>query len=150
MPPSWDPSVFPNLLAGTYDETSKFDTKYNCIAFAAGDDTKWWEPVVGVGYYWPPNVPMEYTVDAYIRAYEHEGFQVCADNSVEAGFEKIALYASMTAVGAVPTHAALQLPDGRWKSKCGQCEDIAHDTLDRLNSQKYGSALVFMKRPRKP
>jgi hypothetical protein len=152
MAPSWDPTVFPNLLDGTYDETSPLDTRYNCIAFAAGDDTQWWEPQPGIGYYWPPNIPRQYTVDAYVRAFGSVGYVPCGqDSSVEPDHDKIALYATLDHRGqATPEHAAIQLSDGRWKSKIGDFEDIAHDTLERLNSPDYGAPLLYLKRPRKP
>jgi hypothetical protein len=37
-------SLFPNLRADPYAVTSPASTVYNCIAWAAGDNTRWWEP----------------------------------------------------------------------------------------------------------
>jgi hypothetical protein len=45
-------------------------------------------------YYWPENVPAELTIEAFVRAYETLGFEVCESVVVEMGFEKIALYAT--------------------------------------------------------
>jgi len=45
-------------------------------------------------------------------------------------FEKIAIYAA----GGVPTHAAKQTSDGRWKSKLGGWEDIEHNTPKAVES----------------
>jgi hypothetical protein len=147
MAPSWPNGTFPNL--GSFDETSPFDPRYNCIAFAAGDDQQWWEPDPSFSYYWPANIPREYTVDAYTRAYEVLGYVPCGnDSSVEPDHDKVCLYARSTQQGMEPTHAALQEPDGRWKSKCGRCEDIVHDTPDALNSPRYGAPFLFLKRPR--
>ncbi len=70
------------------------------------------------------------------------GYEECEDGSHEPGFEKIALYAK----DAEPTHAARQLPDGRWTSKLGKLEDIAH-SLEGLAECLYGEIVLFMKRP---
>lgn len=49
---------------------------------------------------------------------------------------------------------ARQLPDGSWTSKCGEKEDIAHFTLDALESygpvhgarDEYGCPVIYMRR----
>jgi hypothetical protein len=61
---------------------------------------------------------------------------------LEPGFEKIAIYL----LGGAPTHAAKQLPDGRWKIKLGSWEDIEHNTTRAVEDYIYGKASVFMKR----
>jgi hypothetical protein len=45
-----------------------------------------------------------------------------------------------------PTHAARQLPTGKWTSKLGSDIDIEHDYPEVLNGQDYGIASIFMKR----
>ena len=48
------------LTDSVYRITSPKDRAYNCVAWAAGDSVRWWEPgasghiVDGVSYYWPP------------------------------------------------------------------------------------------------
>lgn len=42
----------------------------------------------------------------------------------------------------IPSHAARQLPNGRWTSKCGQAEDIEHDLRD-LEGRLYGKGCVL-------
>ena len=37
-------SSFPNLKADGYQVTSPQSLEYNCIAWAAGDNTQWWWP----------------------------------------------------------------------------------------------------------
>ena len=46
--------AFPNLK--DYVVTSRQNPGHNCVAFAAGDTTLWWEPlkVPDPGFYWPP------------------------------------------------------------------------------------------------
>jgi hypothetical protein len=68
---------------------------------------------------------------------------VCEGDELEAGFEKIALFANNQ---GIPLHAARQLPSGRWTSKLGELEDIEH-TLRDLEGEEYGSVALVMKRP---
>jgi len=125
--------------------TSAWTGTYNCIAWAAGRNDQWWEPVKP--YYWPPNVPREYTLSAYAKAFEAIGYHKCANGNLEEGFEKIAIFAAREDGRFVPTHAARQLPDGRWASKLGKSEDIEHSPLSAVNCPEYGRAVRFMRRP---
>lgn len=77
-------------------------------------------------------VPREETLPAFIEAYGTRGFVACADGTLEAGFEKIAIFAKQVGGATVPTHAALQLETGRWTSKMGNLEDISHSTFDAV------------------
>lgn len=62
-------ALFPQLAASGYEIKSKFDTQYNCIAFAAGDTTRWWWPDQYTLDYWPPPVPREATLSRFIEAF---------------------------------------------------------------------------------
>jgi hypothetical protein len=84
------------------------------------------------------------TVDDLARAYETVGFVPCADGSPEPGFEKVALYGEPD---GFYTHAARQLPGGRWTSKLGALEDIEHETPDDVVGGVYGAIFGFMKQP---
>jgi hypothetical protein len=136
--------IFPGLCHVTYQVTSPSSKKYNCIAWAAGDDDHWWEP--SGKDFWPEETPSEYTVTALIRAYETRGFVLCTDSAPEESHEKLAIY------GHSPeyAHAARQLPDGKWTSKLGSAEDIEHATLEALEGSEYGSVLHIMKRQKPP
>lgn len=92
-------------------------------------------------YYWPPDVPREYSTTAYVRAFESLGYSPCEDAGIERGFQKIALFARR----GEPTHAAKQLPNGRWTSKLGKLEDIEH-ALDGVSGEAYGAPILFMRR----
>src|SRR6266487_89857 len=120
MPGSWPRDDFPNLSDSDYIETSPKTRKYNCIAWAAGDTSrKWWPDPRGIGY-WPPSIPRETTVGAFICAYGTLGYTPCADGSYEPGFQKVALFAEKDEDGErTPTHAAVQLENGHWSSKLG-------------------------------
>ena len=132
--------AFPNLGSTGYRVASPGDLRYNCIAWAAEDVTRWWWPV---GDYWPPGVPRVVDLSAFTRAYGALGYEPCEDGELGSGFEKIAIYAKGN---GVPTHAARQLEDGRWSSKLGKLEDIAH-SLEGLAECLYGQIVLFMKRP---
>jgi hypothetical protein len=134
--------ALPNLRADNYRITSAANWKYNCIAWAAGSDSAWWWPVPG--RYWPPSAPREETLDAFLVAIGTLGFSVCATAELQAGLEKIALFAAE----GIPTHAARQLSNGRWTSKLGPNIDIEHATLDAIAGGVYGAPVAFLSRPR--
>ncbi|MEQ8536244.1 MAG: hypothetical protein RIB93_02065 [Coleofasciculus sp. D1-CHI-01] len=135
---------FPRLFATGYRITSKASRIYNCFAWAAGEDDRWWNPVEPENpYYWLNGVPAELTIAAFIQAYQTLGYEPCDSSDWEEGFQKIALYATPD---GEPTHAARQLPNGKWTSKLGRWEDIEHE-LDGLISEMYGSVRQILKRP---
>jgi hypothetical protein len=131
--------LFPNLSATGYQVTSPPDLNYNCIAWAAGETHRPWWPG---GFYWPPGVPCQETLAAFIEAFRTLGYVPCDEGNVEVGFEKIALFA----LSGVPKHAARQLPNGRWSSKLGVAVDIEH-ALEGVAGALYGTATQFLKRP---
>lgn len=137
---------FPNLHAGNFRVTrpaNRRARKYNCIAWAAGINIQWWEPVKG--RFWPPNIPRDYKVASLILAFQWAGFEICADGALEDGIEKIAIYAD----GDEYMHAARQLESGKWTSKIGPAEEIEHETLEDLEGPAYGHVATFMKRNRR-
>ena len=136
--------LFPRLRDATYKITSPEQADYNCIAWAAGDDSRWWEPDSLGLYYWPEDMPREYTVEVYAEVFRKLGFEVCQDATFEVGAEKVAIFA----LDGSPTHAARQLADGTWTSKLGQLEDIEHWDLDQVGEGDYGEPVLFLKRPR--
>ena len=134
-------SIFPYLSRCA--PKSNATTRYNCFAFAAGDNTRVWYPV---RYYWPEGVPRNESLDACIQAFETEGYAVCNSPDLEEGFEKVAIWTK----GNVLQHAARQTKNGRWLSKLGDLDDVEHD-LDNLNSSHpngYGNIACYMKRLR--
>jgi hypothetical protein len=137
--------AFPGLRGRDYQVTSPQDDKYNCIAWAAGDTRRWWwpdEPDNPESAHWPAGVAREETLEAFREAFVSLGYAVCNDDMLEAGHEKVALFA----LAGVPQHAARQLPSGRWSSKLGPMEDIEH-ALHDLTGMVYGSVALVMKRP---
>jgi hypothetical protein len=145
---SWPPDALPNLTEQNCRETSQKTRAYNCIAWAAGDDQHWWWPGPIRGY-WPLNVPREETLEAFILAFGTLGYRECADGSLEANIEKVALYAELVSGVLVPTHAARQLQDGCWTSKIGAFEDVEHLTVNDVNCAAYGTPVRYLSRPRR-
>jgi hypothetical protein len=134
---------FPNLTPGNWREKSLATESYNCIAWAAGDKTRWWWPDAMNQRHWPQGLPRIVSLDNFIRAYETIGYEKCDDPTVEQGFEKIVIYANAS---GLPRHAARQLPNGEWTSKLGKSEDIEHVTVQVLECRDYGRPFQFMKR----
>ncbi len=144
---SWRPDDLPNLNDTNGALKSSRDTTYNCIAFAIGDEESWWWP--SEEGYWPDNVPLEVSVQAFIEAFGTRGYVPCLDSSLEPEFEKVALYGRIALDGNLrPTHAAKQLPDGRWASKLGPLEDVEHFTLEAVSCPTYGAPVCYLRRQR--
>ena len=143
-----DPAIergFPGLLLKGYKITSPINALYNCIAWAAGNKNYWWEPTNGAGYYWPPNIPREYTLDAYVQAYQTLGYEECDNYALERGIEKVAILVK----NGIPQHATRQLKSGKWTSKLGRNKDISHE-LSGIEGRSYGQVAVILKRYRNP
>ena len=135
---------FPNITQSNYRHTSNRTPDYNCIAWAAQVNDRWWEPDASHSYYWPPGVKREYTLEAYTEAYRTVGFEVCEDGILEESFEKIAIY--VNPITNAPLHAARSLNDNNWTSKLGQFIDISHETPAVLEGKTYGVVARYMKR----
>lgn len=129
-----------------FEVTSESTPQYNCFAWALGEDTRWIDPDPLFGY-WPEDIPSDGTINSFIELFRGAGYELCGDGSLEAGYEKIAIYAMENS----PTHAARQLENGQWTSKLGTFEDIVHATPEELQGEfdhHYGRVAVFMIRPR--
>lgn len=139
LPPS---PAFPRLDPENHEITSPSTPRYNCIAWAAGDERRSWWPDVDEVAYWPENVPRIETAEGFAAAFRTLGDSPCGDGEFEPGYEEVALYADQ----GTPTHAARQLSDGRWSSKLGQSVDIAH-APDALDGPLYGAIVLYLRRP---
>lgn len=135
---------FPLLNEEGWTETSPIDPAYNCIAWAAEGDRRWWWPGAPPIGFWPPDVADEPTVAAFEALFVQLGYAPCETGELEEGFEKVAIYSKEGEV----THAARQLVSGRWTSKLGRNIDIEH-TLRGLEGPTYGEVVRFLKRRRK-
>jgi hypothetical protein len=133
---------YPNLALTEYTVTSPKSQEYNCFAWVAGDQERWWQPTPEDEFYWVSGVPMEETLSAYIQAYQTLDYAICDSAILETGYEKIALYVNDE---GIPTHAAKQLLTGKWSSKLGWLEDIEHE-LEGLTGEQYGKVGQVLKR----
>ncbi|MCC3406489.1 MAG: hypothetical protein JGK17_13045 [Microcoleus sp. PH2017_10_PVI_O_A] len=133
---------WPNLSRTDYQVTSPKSQEYNCFAWAAGEDDRWWQPIPGEQFYWPEGVPQEETLEAYIQSYQTLRYEICIGDRLEVGYQKIAIYVDSN---GIPTHAARQLANGKWTSKLGWLEDIEHE-LDGLTGDRYGVVGQILKR----
>ena len=133
---------FPGLRDSEYRVTSPEAATYNCIAWAAGDSRRWWWPTDKS--FWPKGAPRKVTVTAFVRAFGTYGYVPCESPSLEDGFEKVAIYVK----DGRPTHAARQLPTGKWTSKLGPLEDIEH-SLRAIEGDQYGSVAQILRRERR-
>jgi hypothetical protein len=129
--------AFPALAGDGYVVSSPEATAYYCIAWAAGESHRWWQP----GVYWPS--PAGDELATLVSLFASLGYGPCDDDGLDAGHEKVALYADDFGDW---THAARQLPDGWWTSKLGQGVDIVHRTPAALEGDAYGKVRAIMKR----
>jgi hypothetical protein len=129
----------------SYKVTSNATVLYNCIAYAAGDESRWWEPYRRDDRptYWPKNAIQGYSLEALVSAFVAIGYEACENGDLEPGFEKVALY---VADDDTYGHAAKQKDDGSWVSKLGDWEDIRHGTVDVFRHANYGTVAKYMKR----
>lgn len=134
---------FPKLNREGFVVTSPEDNRYNCIAFAAGDDSKCWWPDAMNLYYWHPEVKRENSLEAFCLIFSKLGYLSCESGDLEIGFDRIAIF---TDGNGLPTHCARQTQKGAWLSKLGQFFDIEHVSVDGVTGSAYGKVAVFMKR----
>jgi hypothetical protein len=148
--------LFPKLFGDRYRIASPRTKKYNCIAWAAGKSDLWWEPPPHG--YWPDGVLADGSIEAAVQLFESLGYTRADQDDVhlEDGVVKIAVYGD----AAGYTHAARQLPNGKWISKIGKLQDIEHDTPDALtsiaerigtsNDRAYGMVVVILEKREGP
>jgi hypothetical protein len=133
--------LFPNLKSTGYKIASPYDPSYNCIAWAAGDTSTWWEPDPMGIYYWPLGIPRRYSLEAYRAVYMSLGYDTISREDFEPGFQKIAILAK----AGRPTHASKQLESVHWSSKLGKNVDIEH-TFQGLIGDFYGTVEFILKK----
>lgn len=130
----------PRLTPTNHREVGPANPRYNCIAWAVEDTSRWWQP--GVHWLpadWPAN---DFGLGALERLFLELGYvDSDGDDSLEPGVLKVALYGS----GFLYTPAR-QLPSGMWTSKLGKGPVIEHDTPEVVAGGLYGDVMQVMKR----
>jgi hypothetical protein len=120
---------FPDLALRGYSPKSRHTRRYNCIAWAAGETHRRWEPAPG--YYWPKIAPPDDRIESLVLAFYSIGYR--RSDKVDERAKTVQLFVAKVVLYAdgfdAWTHAARQLPNGRWTSKLGDFEDIEHDSI---------------------
>jgi hypothetical protein len=135
-------TAFPNSKIDPFLITSPQTSSYNSIAWAFGDNSKWYWPDSSNIYFWPSDIPRQETINSFIKLFESIGYIQTDNDYLDVEFEKIAIYGDRF---SNPTHAARQLQNGFWTSKLGQNFDVTH-TIFSMSDGNYGNVLVYMKR----
>jgi len=74
--------IFPNLTATRQTISSPINPTYNCVAWAANDTERWWEPYGLIlpepfpPYYWPNHLPNNLLPQTIVLLFEELGFEV--------------------------------------------------------------------------
>ena len=137
--------AFPGLRTGHYQVTSPADNTYNCVAWAAHDAARWWDPSVAQGYWWPDTVARTLSLANLVAVFVALGFEPCDGVALEPSLERVAIYSDDR---GWPTHVARQRAEGGWTSKLGASEDIVHDSVEQLEGAIYGTVVRILKRLR--
>lgn len=133
--------MLPGLMRSGFQITSPESLVYNCVAWAAGDDTDWWNHESQ--FYWPEWAPRSPEIEALIQVFAGLGYAICDGVEKEQGYDKVALYA----LDGQWQHAARQLEDGQWTSKLGRFEDITHPSPGDVSNEIFGEVHCIMCRP---
>lgn len=133
---------FPNSVLEPFIITSPDTPNYNCIAWAYGDETRFYWPGPENFCYWPNNISREENINSFIELFESIGYNKCKTGDLEINFNKIALFVDNK---GTPTHASRQLDNGFWTSKLGKNIDVQH-SIKAIENGPYGFVEVYMKR----
>ena len=133
-------SEFPQLAGEGYEIVGSPTDRYNCIAYAAGDASRWWDH--NENHHWPGYVSRSNSMESLKQVFLRLEFQPCNDSRMEGGYQKAALYEREGAW----EHTAVQMPNGRWRSKMGRGPVIEHQSPQFLSSYIYGEPTTYMRR----
>jgi hypothetical protein len=134
----------PKLKRENYRITSDHSIRYNCVAWALGENRRWYQVGSEPHWYWPAGVPKDGTFESYVALFTRIGFSPCDSAEWEAGYEKVALYADDEGVFK---HVAKMKDAETWMSKVGSLDDIEHRTLDVFDSDRLGTVRQVLRRP---
>ncbi|HAI76621.1 MAG TPA: hypothetical protein DCM08_10270 [Microscillaceae bacterium] len=132
---------FPHTEKEPFEITSPETDQYNCLAWAMHDSQRWWD--TADDDFWI-EANRDNLLQTVIEVCQKLGFQVCEDEQLEEGYEKIALFSNDKQYCA---HVARQLNNGKWTSKLGQSFDVIH-SIFAIENGIYGNAAIFLKKPK--
>jgi hypothetical protein len=124
---------FPKIGDVGAKKTSEPTDQYNCIAWAFGDNSRWWWPMKR--RYWPVPIIGKSPMEAFMELFDKNGWIVTSDRGLEPGQSKIALFVHPK--DGQPKHAARLMDSGLWTSKLGSDIDLSHE-LEELEGPAYG------------
>ncbi len=133
-------AAFPNLADEAFEILAPPSTRYNCVAYAAGDQTQNWD--YEEDSYWPPWASRNDKQESMVDVFAGLSYQPCDDHRLEQHYVRIALYEK----DGIAQHVALQMPNGRWRSKMGSGPLIEHHSPVSLSGRIYGAPTVFMRK----
>ena len=91
--PSWAQllaKAFPRLSSEGFEIIDEPSDRYNCIAYAAGDISVWWDH--NEDHYWPPSATQSNSIESLKEVFIGLGFEQCAESTLEDDYVKVALY----------------------------------------------------------
>ena len=133
---------FPAMIGMEY-ELSDEDFNYNCLAYALGDRSNWWEPPKGPGQYWPPGYPNDVSLETVESIIKDHGFTVDSDTTRTPETDAVAIYAE----GNERTHFA-KFSTGFWSCKLGEGHDVVGVPLEPFEGALYGKLVKVLSRPK--
>ena len=134
----------PRLRHEEYRITSDHSIRYNCVAWALGENHRWYQVGREPNWYWPPDVPADGTFESYVALFVRAGYSPCDAPDWEPGYEKVALYADEQGEFK---HVAKMKDSDSWMSKVGSLDDIEHRTPDVFDSDRLGTVRRVLRRP---
>ena len=149
----WLRHCFPEVkFDKKYEPTSEPTDRFNCIAWAMRFTDRWVQPSKGQKFWWPKyhSSSFDCSQQGLVEAFRKIGFDVCDNDFIERGYDKVALYYNTKT--NTWTHAARVVGRNEYHSKAGAGYDFHHDNvISRLHNssniiESYGIRYVVMKR----
>lgn len=147
--------IYPDLRADpNFEILSAPTNKYNCIAWAMHCNDRWVDMETAPGHWWPDAVATDFSPQSLVEAFAAVGFEVAKDDSIEAGYDKVALFKAYNYMlsSVIWTHAARVVAPGVLHSKFGDAFDGTHSpgTVNKTvlwhKNESYGEVFMYMKR----
>lgn len=137
---------FPNINQNNSNVIGHKTRNYNCIAFAFGDQTRWWWP--DGSHFWPKDCLDPDESESFEKLFRKVGAKITPIDRVDKiahdpKYVTLAIYADED--GAI-NHLAVLNEDNTWTSKLGANYLIEHE-YDALTQGSYGDIVAIAKIP---
>jgi hypothetical protein len=134
---------FPGLVGVNYGLSDE-NFNVNCLAYAMGDSSNWWEPPNGQGQYWPDGFDEDTSVKTIEKILKLHGYTEEIEIGTMPTEDAIAIYGD----GKEWMHFA-KFSNGTWSSKLGDGHDVDGHSLEHLVGHIYGGVCKILSRPEK-